>query len=128
METFDSNELRAIAAIEGLRVNNSKHFNTVEYQGKAFAWKEPAFLAAYEIFKDDIIFISKTLEQIFDKAERSQEFAEKEHQLTEDEKNEIINKNRELNKIIPTQAQLLEASRKIPLQYHVELCHFAYEL
>ncbi len=62
MEAFDANELRAIAAVEGLRINNSKNFNTVEYQGKNFPWKEPAFLAAYEIFKEDIIFIAKTLE------------------------------------------------------------------
>lgn len=31
---FNHDELRAIAAVEGLRINNSKFFNIIECQGK----------------------------------------------------------------------------------------------
>ncbi|EAR94374.2 hypothetical protein TTHERM_00049190 (macronuclear) [Tetrahymena thermophila SB210] len=125
----DDPEGKCIAVVESLRCNNSKFSNTVERKGAQFSWKEGALQASYDIFKQDIDLVVLALEQQNKKIEREIEASKINFSnLTQEQKVELKQKNDEFNSGLVKEKEWKKASARIPLEYHIELIHYAYEV
>lgn len=125
----DDPEGKCIAIVESLRCDNSKMGNTIERKGSSLAWKEAAVQASYEMVKSDIEIVVTTLNQQNEKIIRELEASKRDtFTLSQDERVELKMKNDEFNATLIKEREWKKASARIPLEYHIELIHYAYEV
>lgn len=118
-----------MAIIESLRCDNSKLSNTIERRGKQMTWKESAVQASYDMVRADIETVVTGLEQSSEKMKRELEALKRDTiGLSQEQRLEIKQKNDEWKATLIKEREWRKASSRIPLEYHIELIHYAYEI